>query len=119
MIERQPSSFKRILNALGYSWLGFKRAYLGEAAFREEVYAACILIPAACLLNVTNVERILMIGCVLLLLIVELLNSAVETAIDRISTDHHKLSGQAKDMGSAAVLVAIIMVVITWGIILL
>jgi diacylglycerol kinase (ATP) len=114
--ERQPSSLKRIINAGKYSRQGFIQAFHGEAAFREETYIAIILIPLACLLDVSSVERILMIGSVLLLLIVELLNSAVEAAIDRIGPEQHSLSGKAKDMGSAAVLLAVVMVFMTWGI---
>lgn len=119
MTERQPSGIKRIIKATGYSWQGIKAAYSGEAAFREELYLAIILIPLACYLDVTNVERILMIGSLLLLLIVELLNSGVEAAIDRIGMDKHELSGKAKDMGSAAVFFALINVAMCWGIILL
>lgn len=119
MTQRQPSGIKRIIKATGYSWQGIKAAYQGEAAFREELYLAIILIPLACYLDVSNVERILMIGSLLLLLIVELLNSGVEAAIDRISTDLHELSGKAKDMGSAAVLFALFNVAMCWGIILL
>tara|TARA_R110000868_G_scaffold120478_1_gene319946 strand:- start:4469 stop:4828 length:360 start_codon:yes stop_codon:yes gene_type:complete len=114
--ERQPSSLKRLTNAANYSRQGFIQAYHGEAAFREEVYVALVLIPLACLLDVSSVERILLIGSVLLLLIVELLNSAVEAAIDRIGSEHHELSGKAKDMGSAAVLLAVTIVALTWGI---
>ena len=119
MVDKQPSSLDRIIKAGGYSWQGFKRAYQGEAAFREEVYVACVLIPLACFLEVSSVERILMIGSIILLMIVELLNSAIETTVDRISSDHHELSGQAKDMGSTAVLFAIAIVIMTWGITLL
>ena len=119
MTERQPSSFKRIINAANYSRQGFMQAFRGEAAFREEVYLACILIPLACYLDVSPVEQILMIASVILLMIVELLNSAVEAAIDRIGPEHNKLSGKAKDMGSAAVFLALALVAITWGIILI
>jgi len=116
--QRQPSSLKRLINAATYSKQGLIKAYHSEAAFREEVYAAIILIPTACLMSVSNVERILLIGSVLLLLIVELLNSAVEAVVDRIGPEHHELSGAAKDMGSAAVMFAVIIVLLSWGIIL-
>ena len=118
MTERQASSLKRLLNAAKYSYQGFMHALRGEAAFREEVCAAVILIPLACYLNVSATERILMIGSILLLLIVELLNSAIEATIDRISSEHHPLSGKAKDMASTAVFLAFTIVVLTWGLIL-
>lgn len=118
MSEQQPSSIGRVIKAGQYSWQGFKRAYSGEAAFREEFFVACILIPLACFLDVSSVERILMIGSILLLMVIELLNSAIETVVDRIGTEHHELSGQAKDMGSTAVAFGIAIVIMTWAIIL-
>lgn len=111
--------FKRILNAGGYSLAGLQAAFTGEAAFRQLVLANVILIPLAFWLDVSRVERALLIAVCLLALIVELINSAIEAAIDRISLDRHPLSKNAKDMGSAAQLVAMTMIGIVWALILL
>ncbi len=113
------TGLKRILNAGGYSLDGLRAAFTGEAAFRQLVLLNVILIPVAFLLNVSHVERALLIAVCMLALIVELLNSAVEAAIDRISLERHPLSKNAKDMGSAAQLVALSMIVMVWAVILL
>lgn len=105
----------RIRNALFYSFAGLKAAYDYEDAFRQEVWLAAFLIPAAIFLPVPPIGRALMIGSVLLVLIVELLNSAVEAAIDRIGLENHRLSKRAKDIGSAAVLIALINVAVIWS----
>ena len=110
---------KRILNASGYSFAGLRAAFVGEAAFRQLVLANVILIPVALFLHVSKVERALLIAVCLLALIVELINSAIEAAIDRISLDRHPLSKNAKDMGSAAQLVAMTLIGIVWAVILL
>lgn len=121
---RQESPFKgktglkRIINAAGYSWAGLRAAFRHEDAFRQEVLLAVVLIPLALYLGDTAVERVLLIGSVLLVLIVELLNSAVEAAVDRISLEHHHLIKRAKDMGSAAVLIALINAAAVWGLVL-
>jgi len=104
----------RLKNALFYSFSGLKAAYACEDAFRQEVWLAAILIPAALVLPVSGIGRALMIGSVLLVLIVELLNSAIEAAIDRISLENHHLSKRAKDIGSAGVLIALINVATVW-----
>lgn len=109
----------RIVNAAGYSWAGLTAAFRYEDAFRQEVMLALLLIPLAAYLGDTGIERALMVGAVLLVLIVELLNSAVEAAVDRISLEHHQLIKRAKDMGSAAVMVALVNVVVVWGLVLL
>ena len=109
----------RIRNALFYSFDGLKAAYCCEDAFRQEVWLAVLLIPAAILLPVSEIGRALMIGSILLVLIVELLNSAVEAAIDRIGLENHRLSKRAKDIGSAAVLIALINVLVIWCSVLL
>ncbi|MBS1197888.1 MAG: diacylglycerol kinase [Proteobacteria bacterium] len=105
----------RLRNALFYSFDGLKAAYTCEDAFRQEVWLAALLIPTAVLLPVTGLGRALMIGSVLLVLIVELLNSAVEAAIDRISLENHHFSKRAKDIGSAAVLISLINIFVIWG----
>jgi len=105
---------KRLASATRFSLQGLRHAWKGEAAFRFEVFCALFLLPIAMLLNVSSIERIALVASVLLVLIVELLNSAVEAAIDRISEERHPISGKAKDMGSAAVFVALILVIFTW-----
>ncbi|OQA33744.1 MAG: Diacylglycerol kinase [Betaproteobacteria bacterium ADurb.Bin341] len=105
----------RLKNALFYSFAGLKAAYACEDAFRQEVWLAIVLIPAAILWPVSGIGRALMIGSVLLVLIVELLNSAVEAAIDRIGLENHRLSKRAKDIGSAGVLIALINVTTVWS----
>ena len=93
---------RRLFKAFFFSLSGLKLAFRHESAFRQEVALAAVLLPLACIIPVTPVERVLLIGSVLLLLIVELLNSGVEAAIDRIGLDTHRLSKRAKDLGSAA-----------------
>lgn len=109
----------RLWNAVHYSLAGLKAAYRHEDAFRQEVHLAILLIPLTFLLPATNIGRALMIGSVLLVLIVELLNSAVEATVDRISLDHHRLAKRAKDIGSAAVLISLINVAIVWLLVLI
>lgn len=104
----------RIIKAAGYSWQGFCASYKHEEAFRQEVWVALLAIPAALWLGENGVERALMIGSLLLVLITELLNSAIEAVVDRTGREPHKLSGRAKDMGSAAVTVSILNVVVVW-----
>ena len=113
------TGLRRILNAAGYSWAGFKAAFKHEDAFRQEAFLTLILVPLALLLGESGIERALMIGSVLLVLMVELLNSAIEAAVDRISLEHHLLIKRAKDMGSAAVMLALVNVVAVWALVLL
>jgi len=104
----------RIWNALRYSMRGLVHAVRVESAFRQELIAAVILVPLALMLALPALETVALIGSVILVLIVELLNSSIEAAIDRISFDHHRLSGRAKDLGSAAVFLALLSCVLTW-----
>jgi len=108
----------RILRACGYSWRGLAAAWRHEAAFRQEAVLAAVLVPLGAWLGADGVERALLAGSVLLVLVVELLNSAVEAVVDRIGSEPHELSGRAKDLGSAAVFVALAGVVLVWGLIL-
>ncbi|WAJ35569.1 diacylglycerol kinase [Pseudomonas sp. GOM7] len=110
---------RRILDASGYSLAGLRAAYTGEAAFRQLVWLNLLLLPLACLVDVSRTERALLILVPMLALVVELLNSAIEAVVDRISLSLHPLSKQAKDMGSAAQMVALLMIALTWAIILL
>ena len=113
------TGLKRIFNAAGYSLDGLKAAFVGEAAFRQLVLMNCLLIPVAIYLDVSKVERLLLIASLVLTLIIELLNSAIEATVDRVSLSLHPLSKQAKDMGSAAQFIGLSLVALTWGIILL
>jgi diacylglycerol kinase (ATP) len=113
------TGLRRLLNAVAYSTAGLGAAYRHEDAFRQEVILATLMIPLALLLPASGVGHALMIGSVLLVLIVELVNSAIEAAVDRISLDQHRLSKRAKDIGSAAVLVALVNVAVTWCLVLL
>ncbi|MEN0106049.1 MAG: diacylglycerol kinase [Pseudomonas sp.] len=113
------TGLKRVLNATGYSFDGLRAAFTGEAAFRQLVLLNVVLIPLAFWFDVSRGERALMIGVCLVALIVELLNSAVEAAIDRISLELHPLSKNAKDMGSAAQFVALSLIGSVWLVILL
>ena len=104
----------RIVKAAGYSWKGIRAAWQNEAAFRQEAIAALVATVVACWLDVDAISRILMIGAVVLVIIVEILNSAIEAVVDRIGSEMHPLSGRAKDMGSAAVLLSIILAIFVW-----
>lgn len=110
---------KRLWNATVYSWQGLKAAWRYQWVFPLEVTAFFLAVPLSVYLGKTPAERILLISSVLLVLIVELLNSALETAIDRISPEKHELSGRAKDLASAAVFLSVLNAVITWIIIML
>ena len=100
-----------------FSIAGLGAAWTHEAAFRQEVLLCVVLIPASFWVGETAVERSLLIGACLLVLIVELTNSAVEAIVDRVSSERHELSGRAKDLGSAAVLIALVLAAIVWGLI--
>ncbi|MCG9732040.1 diacylglycerol kinase [Shewanella sp. Isolate13] len=110
---------KRIIRATGFSMQGLKLAWQHEAAFRQELMLAAIMLPIALLVDVTTVERVLLLLGLFLVLIVELLNSAIEAVVDRISSEHHSLSGQAKDIASAAVFMSLTFCGLTWALILL
>lgn len=104
----------RFVKAMGYSRKGLTAAFRHEEAFRQELALAVILAPFAFWLGENGLEIGVMIGCLFLVLIVELLNSAVEAAVDRIGSEHHELSGRAKDIGSAAVFFSLVNVVVVW-----
>lgn len=104
----------RIIKAAGYSWKGIRSAWQHEAAFRQEAVASIIAIIIACWLDVDAITRVLLIGSVMLVIIVEILNSAIEAVVDRIGSEIHPLAGRAKDMGSAAVLLTILLAIFVW-----
>lgn len=113
------SGIRRIISASKYSAKGLKFAWKNEAAFRQEVCLLIILTPLAFWLGETAMQQAVMIGCCFIVLITELLNTAVEAVVDRIGPEHHKLAGSAKDTGSAAVLISIIMTVVVWALIII
>lgn len=113
-MEKPQAGWKRWLNATKYSSAGFQAAWKNEAAFREEIIFAIIFIPVGLWLGKTNIERALLIGSILLVLIVELLNSAIETIVDLTSPEFNVLAGRAKDIGSAAVFVSLMLVTTIW-----
>ena len=117
--HKGKTGLRRICNALFYSIDGLTAAFLHEDAFRQEVLLAAVLIPLALWLPASGLGKALMIASVLLVLIVELLNSAVEAAVDRISLEKHVLAKRAKDAASAAVLLALVNVVTVWALVLL
>ena len=108
----------RLINALGYSKDGLSAAWKNEAAFREEVLLAAIAIPLAIVLGKTGIERALLIGAILLILIVEILNSGLEAVVDKASPEKHELAKRAKDMGSAAVLLSLVNAAVIWACVL-
>ncbi len=108
----------RIIKAAGYSWQGIKAVYTNEAAFRQELWLAVVLVPTAISLADTMTQLALMLSSVVLVLIVEILNSAIEAVVDRFGGEQHELSGRAKDMGSAAVFLTLFYLFIIWGLML-
>ena len=122
MSEESPfkgkTGLRRVWNALHYSMSGLRAAYTCEDAFRQEVLLAFVLIPLSFVLPVPWGGRAAMIASVLLVLIVELINSAIEAVVDRVSLDRHHLSKRAKDIGSAAVFLALLNVAVVWGCVL-
>jgi diacylglycerol kinase (ATP) len=111
----QNRGLMRMVSATAYSLSGLRAAWRSESAFRQEALSALILLPTAFWLGTNAVERALLAGAVLLVLVVELLNTALECAVDRIGTEPHRLSGRAKDMGSAAVMLSLVLWAVTWG----
>jgi diacylglycerol kinase (ATP) len=112
------TGIRRLFNAFNYSCAGLQEAFRNEDAFRQEVLLAVVLVPLAFWLEPGMLGRALMIACVMLLLIVELLNSAIEATVDRISLDDHRLAKRAKDIGSAAVLLSLLNLVLVWALVL-
>ena len=117
-MKSRETGWRHLVNSTRYSFKGLKAAFQHEAAFRQELVLCLLLLPLAWWIGETAIEWLLLVGSCFLVLIVELLNSAVETAIDRIGPEHHVLSGRAKDIGSAAVMLSLIMAGMTWGLLL-
>jgi diacylglycerol kinase (ATP) len=112
------TGLRRVIKATGYSIKGLKSAFQSEAAVRQELALCAIFIPVALYLDTSKSETILLIGSLILIFILELINSAIEAVVDRIGPEHHELSGKAKDIGSASVMVAIFFAIFTWLLIL-
>lgn len=115
---RSATDVGRVVRAGGYSLSGLRAAARKEAAFRQELLLFIVLAPLAIWLGRSGVERALLLGSLVLVLVVELLNSAIEATVDRISKRRHKLAGRAKDMGSAAVYLSLLLVIAVWALIL-
>jgi diacylglycerol kinase (ATP) len=113
------AGIRRLVLAFVNSWKGFRGAFRSEAAFRQEVALAVVMLPLGVYLGKTPVEKALLVASVLLVLIVELLNTGIETVVDRIGLERHELSGLAKDVGSTAVLLSFAVLVVIWGFLLL
>jgi diacylglycerol kinase (ATP) len=111
------TGLRRIINATFFSMAGFRAAWRDEAAFRQELLLCVVLVPLAFWLGRTAVERSLLVGSCLIVLIVELLNTGIENVVDRFGEERHRLSGQAKDMGSAAVFVSLMLTLVIWSLI--
>ena len=118
-VAAKPTGFKRLYRALLYSRQGLMYAFRSEAAFRQEVAAALLLIPLALVLGDSGMERALLVTPVFAVLIVELLNSAIEATVDRVGLERHTLAGVAKDMGSAAVALALGFWAVVWSLVLI
>jgi diacylglycerol kinase (ATP) len=114
----KPTGITRILKAARVSWLGLAGAFREEAAFRQELALAAVVIPLGLWLGHNGVERALLVAPMFLVLVVELLNSAIEAAIDRIGPERHRLSGLAKDIGSAAVFMSLALLAVVWALVL-
>ena len=114
----KPTGFTRLFRAMGASWKGFEGAFREEAAFRQELALAVLVIPLGLWLGRNGVERVLLIAPMFIVLMVELLNSAIEATVDRIGLERHKLSGLAKDIGSAAVFTSLTLLAVVWVLIL-
>jgi diacylglycerol kinase (ATP) len=119
MANQNAKGIKRLINACIFSVAGFKATWTHEEAFRQEVIIFVVSTPIALWLGETTVEKLLLIGSVVLIMLVELLNSAVEAVVDRVGFEHHELSGRAKDIGSAAVMMSLAWVAVTWTLILI
>jgi len=118
MANHNVRGWRRVINAFGYSMKGFRACFKHEEAFRQEVFLLIPLVPLALWLGETPVERAILVGSLLIVPIVELLNSAIEANVDRVGMERHKLSARAKDIASAAVFASIAFTLVIWGLIL-
>ena len=114
MAKTGATGFTRILNAAGYSWLGFKAAYEHEAAFRQELWLSLVLTPVALYFGPSYADKAILMASLVFILLIEILNSALEAVVDRFGDEIHPLAGRAKDMGSAAVFLAFVIAGLVW-----
>ncbi|PPC90474.1 MAG: diacylglycerol kinase [Methylobacter sp.] len=119
MANQNAKGIKRIINAFFFSIAGFRAVWTHEEAFRQEVFLFIVTTPLAMWLGQSAIEKVLLIGSIVLVMLVELLNSAVEAVVDRVGFEHHELSGRAKDIGSAAVTMSLAWAAVTWALILI
>ena len=121
IMEKNTSNIfhRRIVRSCGYSLQGLRATFREEEAFRVEVILALLLIPLGLFLGESGVEKVLLAGSVLLVLVVEIVNSAIESVVDRLGSEQHELSGRAKDQGSAAVFLSMFLLLLVWGVLLL
>jgi Diacylglycerol kinase len=119
MANQNAKGLQRLINACFFSVAGFKATWQHEEAFRQEVLLFVVTTPLALWLGESAIEKVLLIGSVMLVLLVELLNSAVEAVVDRVGFEHHELSGRAKDIGSAAVMLSLAWAAVTWVLLLM
>ncbi len=116
-MKLSETGFKRLLSATNYSWQGLRAAWTHESAFRQECTIGVLLIPVAILMAETAIQLAILLAVCILVLITELLNSAIEAVVDRIGHEHHDLAGRAKDMGSAAVMLSLALMLTTWALV--
>jgi len=114
MAKTGATGFTRIINAAGYSWAGLKAAYTNEAAFRQELWLVIVLSPVAVIFGPSYADKAVLLASLIFILLIEILNSALEAVVDRFGDEIHPLSGRAKDMGSAAVLLAFVITGLVW-----
>ena len=114
MAKTGATGLTRILNAAAYSWLGFKAAYKYEAAFRQELWLCMVLTPVALYFGPSYADKAILMASLVFILLIEILNSALEAVVDRFGDEMHPLSGRAKDMGSAAVFLAFVIAGLVW-----
>lgn len=114
MAKTDATGFTRIINAAGYSWAGLKAAYTNEAAFRQELWLVIALSPVAVIFGPSYADKAVLLASLIFILLIEILNSALEAVVDRFGDEIHPLSGRAKDMGSAAVLLAFFITGLVW-----
>lgn len=117
MANQNATGIKRLINACFFSLAGFKAVWQHEEAFRQEFFLLCVSIPVILWVDKSPLEKLLLLGSLVLVLLVELLNSAVEAVVDRVGLERHELSARAKDIGSAAVMLALLWAAITWAVI--
>tara|TARA_R110002072_G_scaffold64_13_gene470 strand:+ start:7210 stop:7608 length:399 start_codon:yes stop_codon:yes gene_type:complete len=118
MANQETKGLMRIVNATIYSAQGFRAAFAHEEAFRQELYLALVMLPLGLWLGQSGMEKALLMSALMIVLIVELLNSGIEAVVDRVGLEHHELSMRAKDIGSAAVSLSLLNVVVVWGLVL-